>query len=387
VNSPKQHIVILGTAYPLRGGLAAFNERLARAFQERGYRVTIVTFSLQYPGFLFPGDTQYDTGPAPPDLHIEIRLNSVNPLSWIRVGRYLRQLRPDLIIAKFWLPFMGPALGTVLRIAKGNGHTRTLSIIDNIIPHEHRPGDRPLARYFANQIDAFIVMSRSVEQDMAGFVTDQPVVYSPHPIYDNFGEKVAKAEARRELGIDPAVPLVLFFGFIRDYKGLDLLLRAMADKHIEARGIQLLVAGEYYGNREKYEALIEELGIRDRLHLHTDFIPNDRVRYYFGAADLVAQPYKTATQSGISQMAYHFEKPMVVTRVGGLPEIVPHGEAGYVVDTEPRAIAAAIVDYFDRDQTALFTAGLLKNKQKYSWDVMLDEVERLAFPSTQTSRS
>jgi D-inositol-3-phosphate glycosyltransferase len=383
MHTSEQLIVILGPAYPLRGGLAAFNERLARAFQERGYRVKLVTFSLQYPAFLFPGKTQYDDGPPPADLDIEVRLNSINPLSWWRVGRYLRQLRPDLIIARFWLPFMGPSLGTVLRIAKSNGHTRIVSIIDNIIPHERRPGDRPLARYFTKTVDAFIVMSRSVEAELADFVTPrQPVVYSPHPIYDQFGDSVERATARRELNLDPATPLVLFFGFIRDYKGLDLLLQAMAAKCIGNRGIQLIVAGEYYGNRQKYEALITELGIADRLHLHTDFIPNDRVRYYFGAADLVAQTYRTATQSGISQIAYHFEKPMVVTRVGGLPEIVPDGEVGYVVAPDPGAIAKAICHFFAHDQEGKFTAGLRHHKQKYSWGEMVGRIEALAFPTT-----
>ena len=349
-------ILLLGPAHPYRGGLATFNERLAEELVAAGHEVEVVTFTLQYPEVLFPGKSQTDDRPAPTAYPVRRMLNSVDPRSWWRTGRYLRQRRPDLIVARFWLPFMGPALGTALRVARrgrADGERRVVALIDNIVPHERRPGDRTLARYFARSVDAFLVMSRSVARELDAFRSrTQPVAYRPHPVYDNFGEPVAREEAVAALGIDPAYRYALFFGFIRGYKGLDLLLEAWELLSRDARfresgpQLRLVVAGEYYEDESRYRELIDRLGIRDRLVLHTDFIPNDRVRYYFGAADLVVQPYRTATQSGISQMAYHFGVPMVVTRVGGLPEIVPDGEAGYVIDVDAQAVADAIARFF-----------------------------------------
>ena len=372
-------IVIIGTAHPLRGGLAAYNERLAYAFQEAGEEVEIYSFSLQYPGFLFPGKTQYTDEPAPKDLKIRTRINSVNPFNWLSVGNEISKLKPDIVIVKFWLPFMGPCFGTILRRIKKNKHSRIVSIIDNIIPHEKRFGDRPFAKYFVKPVDAFVVMSRSVEEDMKKFVrADQPVRFIPHPIYDNYGLPIAKDESRKKLGLDSDGKYLLFFGFIRDYKGLDLLLDAMADKRIRKMGIKAIVAGEYYSDSKPYEEQIERLGIKDLLILHTDFIPDSEVGPYFGAADMVVQPYKTATQSGISQMAYHFEKPMLVTNVGGLPEIVPHGKAGYVTEPNAKEIADAIVDFYENNRKESFEQFVKEEKKKFSWETMVNGIKELA---------
>ena len=335
------------------------------------------SFSLQYPGFLFPGKTQFSEAPPPQGLHIRSVVNSVNPFNWIKVGLQLRRLRPDLIVPRYWLPFMGPCLGTILRLAKGNGHTKVVAIADNILPHEKRPGDRLFTRYFLRPVDACIVMSRSVEEDLRQFSTSKPVACIPHPLYDNYGDKLSRHEALKHLGLPEAPCYLLFFGFIRAYKGLDLLLRAMADERIRQRGVRLIVAGEYYGDQAFYDGLIAELGIEQQLVMRTDYIPDEEVRYYFGAADLVVQPYKTATQSGISQMAYHFEKPMVVTAVGGLPEIVPHGKAGYVVAVDAAAIADAVVDFVDNDRSAALTAGAAEGKKRFSWASMVEGLVRL----------
>lgn len=370
-------MVIVGSAYPLRGGLASFNERLAYAFMEKGDEVVIYTFSLQYPGFLFPGKTQYSSDPAPKDLDITVKVNSINPLNWISVGRAIRKLKPDLLIAKFWLPFMGPCLGTILRRGKTK-NTKVISVIDNIIPHEKRPGDFALAKYFVKAVDAFVVMSRSVENDMQKFTDKQPVRYIPHPIYDNYGPIAPKKEALKHLALDDQCSYLLFFGFIRDYKGLDLLLEAMADERIRALRLKLIVAGEYYANEEKYLQLIQELGIEDQLVLRTDFIPNSEVRYYFGAADMVVQPYKSATQSGISQLAYHFEKPMIVTRVGGLPEIVEDGVAGYVVEVDKNKIVEAILDFYQNKREEPLTAGVREAKSRFSWGNLVNGICELA---------
>ncbi len=374
MKSPDRPIVIIGPAHPLRGGLAAFNERLAKAFQQQGHRVMIYTFSLQYPSILFPGKTQYSSEPAPKSLDIRIAINSVNPVNWWRVGRAIRKLNPKLVICKFWLPFMAPCFGTILRQIKSDTDAKVVSIIDNIIPHEKRPGDRQLAQYFVNAVDAFIVMSRSVGEDMKRFVGRQPVSYIPHPIYDNYGALLPKTEARNWLGLPAEGAYLLFFGFIRAYKGLDLLLRAMADDRIRSKGIRLIVAGEFYDEEVRYQQLIDELGIGNTLILKTDFIPDSEVRYYFCAADLVVQPYKSATQSGISQLAYHFEKPMLVTEVGGLPEIVDHGRSGYVVPVEPVAITEAIIDYYDQQKEGDFQASVRRAKLRYSWENLTKEI-------------
>ncbi|RMG85903.1 MAG: glycosyltransferase [Bacteroidetes bacterium] len=372
-----KNIVILSPAHPLRGGIASSTERLAVELQNNGYQVVIYSFSLQYPGFLFPGKTQYSDDPAPPGLDIRPKVNSVNPLNWVRVGLELKNRRPDLILTRYWLPFMGPSLGTILNIARRNGHTRTMCIADNVIPHERRPGDRLFTRFFIHNVEAFIVMSRSVKKDIRQFTRQKPVEFIPHPIYDNYGPRVSRAEALHHLGLSEEFRYILFFGFIRDYKGLDLLLKAMANPRLRQRPVRLLVAGEYYGNAAFYENLIRSEGIENQVIMKTEFIPSEMVKYYFGAADLVVQPYKSATQSGISQLAYHFEKPMVVTRVGGLPEIVEHGKAGYVTDVHEDAIAAAILDFFDHNRLAELTAGVRQNKALFSWENMVRGIEKL----------
>ncbi|MBD2720494.1 glycosyltransferase [Hymenobacter armeniacus] len=372
-------VVIIGPAYPLRGGLATYNERLARAFKQAGDEARIVTFSLQYPDFLFPGQTQFSTEPGPSDLEIEVSLNSVNPLSWWRVGRKLRSERPDVVIFRFWLPFMGPALGTVARLVRGNGHTRVVAITDNVIPHEKRPGDGPLTRYFLSACHGFVTMSRSVLDDLRGLgFGTKPALYRPHPLYDNFGPIKPKAEALAALHLADTVGYVLFFGFIRAYKGLDILLEAWADARVAALPIKLIIAGEFYEDAAPYEALIRQHGLEGRIVRATDFIPNEKVVDYFCAADLVLQPYKNATQSGVSQIAYHFERPMLVTDVGGLAELIPAGVVGYVVPPTPTAIADAIVDFYANRREATFTAGVREQKKQFSWPVMVAALKEVA---------
>jgi len=372
-------VVIIGPAYPLRGGLATYNERLARAFRAGGDEVRLVTFSLQYPDFLFPGQTQFSTEAGPADLDIEVSLNSVNPLSWLAVGRRLRRERPDVVVFRFWLPFMGPALGTVARLARGNGHTRVVAITDNVVPHERRPGDGPLTRYFLSACDGFVTMSRAVLADLQhlGF-RQKPALYRPHPLYDNFGPAKTKAAALAALGLAPAFRYVLFFGFIRAYKGLDVLLEAMADARVAALPVKLLIAGEFYEDAAPYEALIKKYDLESRLVRATDFIPNERVADYFSAADLVLQPYKHATQSGVSQVAYHFGRPMLVTDVGGLAELIPAGVVGYVVPPTPTAIADALVDFYQNDREETFAAGVRQEAKKFSWEVMVAALKEVA---------
>lgn len=357
-------IAIIGSAHPLRGGLATFNERLATELQEEGHEVIMYSFSLQYPNFLFPGKTQFTDEPAPGHLHIRTIINSINPFSWLSAGREIRRFAPDLILIKYWLPFMGPAFGTVLRIAKKQQHTRVVCIVDNIIPHEKRPGDKQFTAYFIKPVDGFVTMSREVLKDTQS-LTKKPAIFQPHPLYDNFGPALSKEAARRKLNLPPGKYL-LFFGFIRKYKGLDILLEAMADERLKQQDIRLIIAGEYYEGKEACEAIIAQQNLADRVFAFTDFIPNEAVRDYFSAADLVVQPYRSATQSGITQIAYHFEKPMVVTNVGGLPEVVPDGKTGFVTGPEPRAIADAIIRFYEEGIPDL-EIHLKEEKKKYSW--------------------
>ena len=371
-------VIILGPAWPYRGGIAAFNERLARQYQAEGHEVEVVTFTLQYPSFLFPGTTQYSTDPAPEGLKITRKLNSINPFSWLSTGRYIRRQRPDLVLSAFWLPFMAPAMGTALRRAKRKG-MRRVSILHNLIPHEHRPGDKLFSRYFVGSNDAFITLSRSVLDDLNVFDPKglKPRTFSPHPLYDHYGATLGRKEALDLIGLRENQRYVLFFGFIREYKGLDLLLNAMADERMEKLGVKLIVAGEFYGAPKPYQEQISRHDIGDRVVLHTEFIPDHEVNRYFCAADLVVQPYKNATQSGVSQIAYHFEKPMVVTNVGGLPEIVPDGKAGFVVKPDSQEIADAIVRYFEEDWQQRLTEGVREEKKKYAWDKMTAAIESL----------
>lgn len=370
-------VAILSPAHPLRGGIAALSERLAQELQYHDVHVIIYSFSLQYPKFLFPGKTQFSDDPAPKGLEIRTLVNSVNPLNWIRVGRMIRRERPDLLLVRYWLPFMAPCLGTITRIAKKNYSTKVIAIADNVIPHEKRPGDRFLTNYFVQSTDAFVVMSKSVEEDLQYFTKTKPVIYTPHPVYDNYGEPVEQEAAKAFLKLSQNGKYLLFFGFIRKYKGLDLLLEAMADERLQRLGIQLIAAGEFYEAPDYYYNIIEKNNLKKRVVLHTDFIPNDRVKYYFGAADLVVQPYRSATQSGISQLAFHFEKPMVVTNVGGLPEIVQNGEEGYVVDVDPQAIANAIVDFYENNRAAKLQEGVSEGKQRYQWSAMVAGIQKL----------
>lgn len=371
-------VIILGSAHPLRGGLASYNERLAREFIRQGHSVQIYTFSLQYPEFLFPGTSQYSDQPAPDDLYIHVKVNSVNPFNWLTVGKEIAKLNADLMLVKFWLPFMGPCLGKISRIVKKNGKTKVISILDNIIPHEKRFGDFFLAKYFANSVDGFIAMSESVLEDLKKFDTVKPRAFSPHPLFDNFGEAITKTEAYEKLGLAINEEHILFFGFIRDYKGLDLLLHAMADERVHNLNMKLIVAGEFYTDAKPYADMIQQLGIRDKLILKTDFIPDNEVRNYFCAADMVVQPYKHATQSGVTQICYHFDRPMLVTNVGGLPEIVPHGKVGYVVEPNPTAIADALVDFYANHKEFKIRDNIKLEKKKYAWSEMLKKIFEVA---------
>jgi D-inositol-3-phosphate glycosyltransferase len=363
-------IISLGPAYPYRGGLASFTDRLAKQFSAEGHEIEIVTFRLQYPKLLFPGKTQYTQGPPPVGIKTARILNSINPFNWISTGLRIMRAKPDILLIRYWLPFMGPCLGTVARVARRNRKTRVICIFDNVIPHEKRPGDKILTKYFTGSIDGAIVMSQTVYNELKSFRKDIPVKLSPHPLFDNYGTGTDRTEAIVKLNLDPACSYILFFGFIRAYKGLDLLIEAFSDSRLRNKNLKLLVAGEFYEDKKPYLDMINKYNLGNEIILFDNFVRDDEIPVFFSAADLVVQPYKSATQSGVTQIAYQYEKPMLVTDVGGLREIIPDGVCGYVVRPEAEFIADAISDYFVNNRKEKFTEGVKREKEKFSWDKM-----------------
>ena len=370
-------IIFLGPAHPYRGGLASFNDRLAQQFLTESQDIEIFTFSLQYPGFLFPGKTQYTDGPGPGNIRIKRNVNSINPLNWIINGLKIRKRRPDILLIRFWLPFMGPCFGTIARLARSNRHTKVICIFDNVVPHEKRTGDKVLTRYFTNSIDGAIVMSGTVLNELVLFRNNIPVILSPHPLFDNYGEAIERNKALTKLNLNSENSFLLFFGFIRAYKGLDLLIKAFSDIRLRNRRLKLIVAGEFYEDASPYRDLVKINNLEKEVIFFDHFIRDNEVPLFFSAADLVVQPYKTATQSGVTQIAFYFEKPMLVTDVGGLREIVTDQKCGYVVKPEVDAIADAIVDFFENDRKKVFTEGVRQEKGKFSWDKMTKAIEEV----------
>ena len=374
---PVMKISLLAPAHPYRGGIAAFTERLAHEMQKEGDEVKIETFTLQYPSFLFPGKTQYTDSPAPADLNIVRAINSCNPFNWIKVGLRLKREAPDLLVLQFWHPFMAPCMGTIARIARMNGKTKAIAVLHNILPHEPSPFDKICASYLVKMNNGFVALSDSVLEDTKRFDIHKPKAVSPHPLYDNFGQAVSREEALTHLQLPTEQKYMLFFGFIRPYKGLDLLMQAFVHPYFKENNIKLIVAGEFYEGEEQYRQLEKDLGLEGQIIWKNIFIPDEEVKYYFCAADIIVQPYKSATQSGVTQIAYHFEKPMLVTRVGGLPEIVPHEKVGYVTEVEPVAITTALQDFFQRERTEEFMPHIKTQKAKYAWSAMTRTIKEL----------
>jgi D-inositol-3-phosphate glycosyltransferase len=364
----KMKILIIGPANPFRGGIAALNERLAIQLIKEGHDVEIISFSLQYPNFLFPGKTQYTNAKPPKDLTIYPIINSINPFNWIKVGLKLKKKNANLVLVRFWIPFMSPSTGTVCKILKRNHKSKVIAIIDNLLPHEARFGDKILTRYFINQTDGLLAMSECVYNDLDILRKNQPKKISPHPIYDHYGEITSREDAIKKLNLDNSFNYILFFGFIRDYKGLDLLFEALTDPILEKFKLRLIVAGEFYSNEEKYRAMIEKFSLQDKVILRTEYIPEQEVSQYFCAASLITQPYKSATQSGVTQIGYHFNKPMLVTNVGGLSEIIEDGKCGYVVNPDPISISKALYDFFENGRELKMVEEVKKAKQRFSWD-------------------
>lgn len=371
-------IVIVGTSYPYRGGIAAFTDRLATEFVKEGIDIEVVTFKLQYPSFLFPGKTQYSDAKAPEGFSVERKINSINPLNWIKVGKEIRKKNPDIVIFTYWMSFFAPCFGKIARVIKRRCNARCIGLIHNMIPHEKSVLDKMFAPYFVKAMDGFVALSQSVLDDVASLDKQgKPKCMIPHPLYDHYGEIMERKEALKHLDLDPNYRYCLFFGLVRAYKGLDLLIDAFADERLRKNDVKLIVAGEFYDDEKPYLEKIKKHNLEDFIIIENQYISDDNVKYYFNVADIVVQPYKSATQSGVTQIAYHFEKPMLVTNVGGLGEIIPDGKVGYVVEPKPSSIADALVDFFENGRFDAFVEGVRDEKQTYQWSNMTAAIKKL----------
>ncbi len=371
-------IVIVGTSYPYRGGIAAFTDRLATEFVKEGIDIEVVTFKLQYPSFLFPGKTQYSDAKAPAGFYIERKINSISPLNWIKVGKEIRKKNPDIVIFTYWMSFFAPCFGKIARVIKRRCNARCIGLIHNMIPHEKSVLDKMFAPYFVKAMDGFVALSQSVLDDVASLDKQgKPKCMVPHPLYDHYGEIMKRNEALKHLDLDPNYRYCLFFGLVRAYKGLDLLIDAFADERLRKNDVKLIVAGEFYDDEKPYLEQIKKRSVDDLVIIQNQYISDDNVKYYFNIADIVVQPYKSATQSGVTQVAYHFEKPMLVTNVGGLGEIIPDGKVGYVVEPKPSSIANALVDFCENDRYGALVEGVRDEKQKYQWSNMTAAIKKL----------
>lgn len=370
-------VVVIGPAYPLRGGIAAYTQRLAQEFVKQNYQTTVYTFSLQYPSFLFPGKTQFSSDKPPADLSIKVAINSINPFNWIKIGKEIKKLNPELVVFNYWLPLMAPCYGTIARIIRKNKSVTCLAVIHNMIPHEKRVGDKPFSNYFIQSCSGYLTMTKQVNKDLEEFTSSQNKLIVPHPVYDTYGNSVSKEEAAKHLDLNAADKYILFFGLVRRYKGMDILLNALADERVRKLNIKLLVAGEFYEERSFYDDLVQSLHIYNNVVIKSDFIPDEEVKYYFSMADLVVLPYRNATQSGVSSLAIHFDKPMIVSNFGGLPETVVNGASGFVTEADAVSIADAIVNYYTKADQDAMKKQVEKEKQKYSWSNVVKALEQL----------
>ena len=369
--------VIVSTAFPLRGGIAHYVS-LLKAHLSTKHEVSVITFKRQYPKFLFPGKFQEEKGEATGERPSPQVVDTINPVTWFKAGRMAASFKPDLLIFKYWMPFFAPCFGVIARVAKKRSGCKVLFICDNVLPHEKSPLDRALTSWLFKAGDYFIVQSKSVEKDLLSLLDAPSYKFVPHPVYEIFGKGVEKSAARRKLGIRDDEKVAIFFGYVRKYKGLHILLDAVAS--IPAGlNFKLVVAGEFYDDERPYREQIARLGIEDRVKLFSDYIPNEDVALYFSASDVVVLPYVDATQSGIAQIAYNFEKPVITTNVGGLAEVVIDGRTGIVIPpNSPEKLSAAMARFFDEGLGESLAAGVAEQKKLYSWDNLVNAIEELA---------
>lgn len=365
-------ITILSPAYPFRGGIANFTNILASELLKNN-DVQIITFKRQYPKLLFPGKTQYEVSGNKLNIKSSQLLDSINPLNWFNVGKKIKSDKPDILIFSFWMPFFAPAFGTIAKIVKKNNHTKILSVCHNVIPHETKPGDLSFAKYFFSKVDYFILLSQKVKNDLLRIRPNAKFKVLFHPVYSSFGKPVDKEAAKEYLNLNYP-KIILFFGLVREYKGLDVLLKAMSLIK-QSSDVKLVIAGEFYQEKKIYDDLIEKYHISESVDVIDKFIDSEEVKYYFSAADAVILPYKDATQSGIVQVAVNFGKPLIGSNVGGLGEIIKDGQNGYLIEkNNPEQLADAIVKFYAENKETEFMQNIKKEAENYSWTKFVNEL-------------
>lgn len=363
-------IAMLSTFYPYRGGIAQFNAQLYREFSKE-HQVKAFTFSRQYPSVLFPGKTQYVQDEDNAERVEAVRvLDSINPLHYWKTAKMIREWSPDLLLLRYWHPFFAPSLGAVAKLLRK--HTKIITLVDNAIPHEDKIIYRPFTQYFLKQSQGFVAMSSIVKDDLWKLAPNVPCLLKQHPLYNHFGKKKKRSDVLKHYNLDTNKKTLLFFGFIREYKGLDLLLEAFSKLD---DSYQLIIAGESYTDFSKYENLIHKSSNKERILLLNRYVADEEVAGLFSCADVCVQPYRSATQSGITAVSYHFEVPMIVTNVGGLKEDVRHEKTGLIVDEiNPKAIKDAIVHYFTKEKKEIFQEGIRALQKELSWDGFCKDV-------------
>ncbi len=364
-------IAFLSPFYPYRGGIAQFSDSLFTELR-KDHQIKAFTFSRQYPKFLFPGTSQYvlDTD-IKKNIFTEKVLDSINPFTFGKTARLISEYMPELVLISYWMPFFAPSLGRVAKKLKKK-NIKVISILHNVIPHEPRIGDKALTKYFLNRISGAIVLNEKSKNDLLSLKPDIKYTVQSHPLYDHYGEKIDQNEAKEKLGIPENKKVILFFGLIRDYKGLNLLIEAMAKLD---DSYYLVVAGEAYGDFGKYEGRIKELKLENRVKLNIKYIPDSDVPLYFSASDVCILPYLSGTQSGITGIAYHFDLPVIVTDVGGLKEMVEDGKTGLVVkEPSPLLFTVALKMYFDGAMKSKFQPNIVEYKKQYSWERFAEDL-------------
>lgn len=373
-------IIIISPAFPYRGGIAATSDRLAMEYLNRGENVEIWTYKMLYPKIIFPGKSQYldaSKHQAPQKYSIHRKIVSINPFNWLKVGHQLKKERAKKVIMRYWLPFLAPCLGTIARIAKKNNQTKVIGLIDNVSPHESRFGDKSLSSYFYKKLDGFLVMAEKGAKELKDvFKMKQKIIYSPHPLFDIYGDRLSKSEATSYLKLDPNLNYILSFGLIRKYKGIDLLIDAFANFSNNHPNYRLLIVGECYDDWKIYQDQIDQKGINDKIIRFDLFVPDNEVNYYFSVADFLALTYKSATQSGVTQIAYSLELPILVTNVGDLPNMVPHQKVGLVCAPNVDSIAAHLTEMVEAENLKKFQTGIRDEKSRFEWSVLCDNLDR-----------
>jgi len=374
-------LVLIGPAYPYRGGIANFVAQTYFHLRERGHTVHIVNFTRQYPDFLFPGKTQYETDSHFSDVPSVRVIDSVWPPSWVQAARVVRRFQPDAVVYNHWMPFFAIAYGKIAVFLRLKKPPIQICLCHNVTPHEKRPGDRLLNKFFLRQMTGYIVLSEAVKQDLQALLPSARIRKVLHPVGETFGGTCPREQARQKLGLPQNKAVLLFFGYVRRYKGLDILLEAFARLIRENQPVHLLIVGEFYEPKRAFEAFIQEKGLTDFVTLVDEFVPNAEVGLYFSAADAVVMPYRSATQSGIIPIAYQFERPVITTNVGGLPDFVEEGRTGFLVPPENQeALAEGIQLFLEKRNTIPFAENIRRFRRKFSWENVVAAIESFGKP-------